>query len=212
MLGSALVRDPNSRPRRRRDTRLLSTIPTSTNEMVLNMSPDREGSRDDRTNWHSSPRILRIGRRLPYAWRRRVHLVVVGRRRDRLEELVAALQTSRFGLWSPTSGTDAGLEAVADVCAREESPCSSTTPGRALHAVHRAAGQQANELLHVKVVARRCWREPRPPNGRERRRYNHQRVGHACLQRTAPIEKLPLRRASTRNAASSLRYRSAARD
>jgi NADP-dependent 3-hydroxy acid dehydrogenase YdfG len=55
------------------------------------------------------------------------NLVVVGRRRDRLEELVAALPEVEVRPMVADVGTDTGIEVVADVRAREESPCSSTT-------------------------------------------------------------------------------------
>jgi len=47
-------------------------------------------------------------------------LVVVGRRRDRLEELVAALPNVRVRPLVADLGTDAGVNAVADVCASED--------------------------------------------------------------------------------------------
>jgi uncharacterized protein len=42
--------------------------------------------------------------------------VVVGRRRDRLEELVTALPNVKVHPLVADLGTDAGVEAVADVC------------------------------------------------------------------------------------------------
>ena len=47
------------------------------------------------------------------------NLVVVGRRRDRLEDLVAALPGVEVRPLVADLGTDAGVEAVAGVCERE---------------------------------------------------------------------------------------------
>src|SRR5438552_16598451 len=47
-------------------------------------------------------------------------LVVVGRRRDRLEELVTAFPNVNVRPLVADLGTDTGVEAVADVCTHEE--------------------------------------------------------------------------------------------
>src|SRR5580658_4046496 len=48
------------------------------------------------------------------------NLIVVGRRRERLEELVAMLPDVAVNPVVADLGTDAGVEAVAELCAREE--------------------------------------------------------------------------------------------
>jgi short-subunit dehydrogenase len=70
-------------------------------------------------------------------------LVVVGRRRDRLEELAVALPDVKVRPLVADLGTDAGVEVVAELCASEElyMPFNELPPDK------------ANELLHVKVVA-----------------------------------------------------------
>ncbi len=81
-------------------------------------------------------------------------LVVVGRRRERLDELVAALPGVRVQPLVADLGTDAGIEVVADVCARRE-PCLLVNNAGVGHymAFARLPADKAGELLHVKVVA-----------------------------------------------------------
>ena len=81
-------------------------------------------------------------------------LVVVGRRRERLEALVAELSKVKVRPLVADLGTDAGVEAVADVCAREQLSLLVNNAGVA-HYMPFAdlPADKASELLHVKVVA-----------------------------------------------------------
>ena len=81
-------------------------------------------------------------------------LVVVGRRRERLEELVAALPHVKVRPLVADLGTDAGVEAVAEVCAREELSMLVNNAGVAHYMpFSELPADKANELLHMKVVA-----------------------------------------------------------
>ena len=81
-------------------------------------------------------------------------LVVVGRRSERLEELVVALPNVTVRPLVADLGTDAGVEAVADVCAREDLSMLVNNAGvsHTMAFTDLPAGK-ASELLHVKVVA-----------------------------------------------------------
>jgi NAD(P)-dependent dehydrogenase (short-subunit alcohol dehydrogenase family) len=82
------------------------------------------------------------------------NLVVVGRRRDRLEEIAAALPYVQVRVLVAELGSDAGVEAVAEVCAAEHLTVLVNCAGVAHYMpfVELPAGK-ANELVHVKVVA-----------------------------------------------------------
>ncbi|HVZ50326.1 MAG TPA: SDR family NAD(P)-dependent oxidoreductase [Pseudolabrys sp.] len=81
-------------------------------------------------------------------------LVVVGRRRDRLEELVAAVPDVKVRPVIADLGTDAGVEVVADVCAHEELSMLVNNAGVAHYMPFtELPADKASELLHVKVVA-----------------------------------------------------------
>lgn len=81
-------------------------------------------------------------------------LVVVGRRRERLEELVAALPNVTVRPLIADLGTDAGVAAVADVCSREKLTMLVNNAGVAHYMPFiELPADKANELLHVKVVA-----------------------------------------------------------
>lgn len=81
-------------------------------------------------------------------------LVVVGRRRARLEELAAALPNVRVQVVAADLSTDAGVEAVAEICAREPLTMLVNNAGVA-HYMPFAdlPADKAAELVHVKVVA-----------------------------------------------------------
>ncbi|HEY9682870.1 MAG TPA: SDR family NAD(P)-dependent oxidoreductase [Oculatellaceae cyanobacterium] len=81
-------------------------------------------------------------------------LVVVGRRIDRLDELVATLPNVKVRPLVADLGTDAGVEAVADVCAREQLSMlvNNAGVGHYMPFVELPAAK-ASELLHVKIVA-----------------------------------------------------------
>jgi hypothetical protein len=81
-------------------------------------------------------------------------LVVVGRRRDRLEELAVALPDVKVRPLVADLGTDAGVEVVADLCASEELTMLVNNAGVAHYMpFNELPPDKANELLHVKVVA-----------------------------------------------------------
>lgn len=81
-------------------------------------------------------------------------LVVVGRRRDRLEELVVALPDVQVRPLVADLGTDAGVEAVAEICASEELSMLVNNAGVAHYMPFiELPATKASELLHVKVVA-----------------------------------------------------------
>ena len=78
----------------------------------------------------------------------------MGRRRDRLEELVTALPNVTVRPLIADFGTYAGVEAVADVCAREKITMLVNNAGVAHYMPFvELPENKANELLHVKVVA-----------------------------------------------------------
>jgi len=82
------------------------------------------------------------------------NLVVVGRRLDRLEELVTALPNVKVRPLVADLGTEAGVEAVAEVCAREELSMLVNNAGVAHYMPFiDLPADKASELLHVKVVA-----------------------------------------------------------
>jgi short-subunit dehydrogenase len=81
-------------------------------------------------------------------------LIVVGRRRERLEELVAALPEVQVRVLVADLGTDAGVEEVADVCASEALSMLINNAGVAHYMPFAAlTPEKANEVVHVKVVA-----------------------------------------------------------
>ena len=82
------------------------------------------------------------------------NLVVVGRRRDRLQELVTTLPGVEVRPFVADLGTDAGVEAVAEVCEREALTMLVNNAGVAHYMPFTGlpAGK-ASELLHVKVIA-----------------------------------------------------------
>jgi short-subunit dehydrogenase len=81
-------------------------------------------------------------------------LVVVGRRRDRLEELVSMLPHVKVRPLVADLGTDAGVDAVAEVCAAEELTMLVNNAGIAHYMPFiELPADKANELLHVKVIA-----------------------------------------------------------
>ena len=81
-------------------------------------------------------------------------LVVVGRRRERLDELVTALPDVEVRPLVADLGTDAGVEAVAEVCGREALTMLVNNAGVAHYMPFTALpAREAGELLHVKGVA-----------------------------------------------------------
>jgi uncharacterized protein len=125
------------------------------------------------------------------------NLVVVGRRRDRLEELVATLPDVEIRPMVADLGTDAGVEAVADVCARESLSMLVNNAGVAHYMPFiELPADKANELLHVKVVAPTMLARAAAPGMVARGEGTIINVsGMLAFSGPAPIEKLPLRRA-----------------
>jgi uncharacterized protein len=81
-------------------------------------------------------------------------LVVVGRRSERLEELVVELPKVKVRPLVADLGTDAGVEPVADVCAREDLSMLVNNAGVSPYmALTDLPAGTASELLNVKVVA-----------------------------------------------------------
>lgn len=82
------------------------------------------------------------------------NLVVVGRRLDRLEALVAALPEVQVRPLVADLGTDSGVQTVADVCASEHLSLLVNNAGVAHYmGFTQLSTDKASELLHVKVVA-----------------------------------------------------------
>jgi uncharacterized protein len=126
------------------------------------------------------------------------NLVVVGRRRDRLQELVAALPNVDVRPMIADLGTDAGIEAVADVCEREELNMLVNNAGVAHYmSFVELPANKANELIHVKVVAPTMLARAAAPGMVARGEGAIINVsGMLAFSGPAPIEKLPLRRAA----------------
>lgn len=124
-------------------------------------------------------------------------LVVVGRRRDRLEELVAALPSVQVHPLVVDLGTDAGVEVVAEVCAREELSILVNNAGVAHYMPFiELPASKANELLHVKVIAPTMLARAAAPGMVARGEGTIINVsGMLAFSGPAPIDKLPLRRA-----------------
>jgi len=81
-------------------------------------------------------------------------LIVVGRRRDRLDALVAELTDVHVEPLVADLGSDAGIAAVAAVCARDTVSMLVNNAGVAHYmAFVDLPVAKARELLHVKVVA-----------------------------------------------------------
>jgi short-subunit dehydrogenase len=81
-------------------------------------------------------------------------LIVVGRRRERLDELGAAFPDSAVRVEAVDLATDTGVEAVADLCASEPVTLLVNNAGVAHYmGFTQLPADKASELLHVKVVA-----------------------------------------------------------
>jgi uncharacterized protein YbjT (DUF2867 family) len=81
-------------------------------------------------------------------------LIVVGRRKDRLDELAAEFPDVEVRPLVADLGTDAGVQAVADVCASEVITLLVNNAGVAHYmAFTQLPAEKAGELLHVKVIA-----------------------------------------------------------
>jgi hypothetical protein len=164
-----------------------------------------EGKRDRKSGRDSRSRLALVtgaSSGIGRAFARRLgadgyDLVVVGRRRDRLEELVAALPDVKVRPLVADLGTDAGAEAVADVCAGEELSMLVNNAGVAHYMPFiELPAHKANELLHVKVVAPTMLARAAVPGMVAMGEGTIINVsGMLAFSGPAPIEKLPLRRA-----------------
>jgi uncharacterized protein len=124
-------------------------------------------------------------------------LVAVGRRRGRLEELVAALPEVEVRPMVADLGTDAGVQAVADVCAAEPVTVLVNNAGVAHYMpfAELPAGQ-ADELVHVKAVAPTMLARAAVPGMVARGEGTIINVsGMLAFSGPASLEQLPLRRA-----------------
>src|SRR5262245_59107730 len=81
-------------------------------------------------------------------------LIVVGRRKDRLDELAASLPAVTTRMVVADLGTDSGIDMVAVLCASQPLAVLVNNAGVA-HYMPLAdlSAEQARELVHVKLVA-----------------------------------------------------------
>ena len=124
-------------------------------------------------------------------------LIAVGRRRDRLEELVAALADVEVRPLVADLGTDAGVEAVAAVCAAEELAMLVNNAGVAHYMPFvELPADKASEILHVKVVAPTMLARAAAPGMVTRGEGTIINVsGMLAFSGPASLAELPLRRA-----------------
>jgi short-subunit dehydrogenase len=124
-------------------------------------------------------------------------LVVVGRRRDRLDELVAALPDVDVRVLVADLGSDAGVKTVADVCAAEDLAMLVNNAGVAHYMPFaQLPADKADELLHVKVVAPTQLARAAVPRMIARGEGTIVNVsGMLAFSGPATLDKLPLRRA-----------------
>jgi short-subunit dehydrogenase len=81
-------------------------------------------------------------------------LVIVGRRRDRLDELAASLTSVKVQRLAADLSTDDGVDAVAEVCAGQPLTMLVNNAGVAHYMpIAELPADRARELVHVKVVA-----------------------------------------------------------
>jgi len=124
-------------------------------------------------------------------------LVVVGRRRERLEELVTSLPDVKVDPLVADLASDAGIEAVADVCTRRPLTMLVNNAGVAHYmSFLELPADKAAELLHVKVVAPTMLARAAAPGMVARGGGTIINVsGMLAFSGPVPGERLPLRRA-----------------
>jgi short-subunit dehydrogenase len=124
-------------------------------------------------------------------------LVVVGRRRDRLEELVSELADVEVRPLVADLGTDAGVDAVAEWCATEPVAMLVNNAGVAHYMPFvELPADKANELLHVKAVAPTMLARAAVPGMVDRGDGTIINLsGMLAFSGPASLEQLPLRRA-----------------
>jgi len=125
------------------------------------------------------------------------NLVVVGRRRDRLDVLVADLPNVQVHPVVADLGTDAGIEAIAALCASEDLSMLINNAGVAHYMPFaELPSSKASELLHVKVVAPTMLARAAVPGMIARGQGTIVNVsGMLAFSGPASIDTLPLRRA-----------------
>lgn len=124
-------------------------------------------------------------------------LLVVGRRRGRLEELVAALPDVQVRPVVADLGTDAGVAAVAERCAAEAVTVLVNNAGVAHYMPFaELPADKADELLHVKAVAPTMLARAAVPGMVARGEGTIINVsGMLAFSGPASLDQLPLRRA-----------------
>ncbi len=124
-------------------------------------------------------------------------LVVVARRGERLAEVAAQLPDVKVQALVADLGTLAGVEAVADVCAREPLSMLINNAGVAHYMPFTdLPADKASELLHVKVVAPTMLARAAAPGMVARGEGTIVNVaGMLGFSGPATLERLPLRRA-----------------
>lgn len=124
-------------------------------------------------------------------------LVAVGRRRDRLEQLAAALPNVAVRPVVADLGTDAGVETVAHLCATERVTMLVNNAGVAHYMPFaELPAEKAAELLHVKVVAPTMLARAAVPGMVSRGAGTIINVsGMLAFSGPASLDRLPLRRA-----------------
>jgi short-subunit dehydrogenase len=81
-------------------------------------------------------------------------LIVVGRRKDRLDELAASLPEVTVQVVAADLSTDDGVDTVAELCASQPLTMLVNNAGVAHYMpISELSAQQARELVHVKVLA-----------------------------------------------------------
>jgi uncharacterized protein len=124
-------------------------------------------------------------------------LLVVGRRRDRLEELVAALPEVEVRPMVADLGTDTGVGAVAERCAAEAVTMLVNNAGVAHYMPFaELPADKADELLRVKAVAPTMLARAAVPGMVARGDGTIINVsGMLAFSGPASLDQLPLRRA-----------------
>ncbi len=124
-------------------------------------------------------------------------LVAVGRRRERLDQLAAALPDVEVRPLVADLAADAGVEKVAEVCAQEDVAILVNNAGVAHYMPFaELPAAKASELLHVKVVAPTMLARAAAPGMVSRGEGTIVNVsGMLAFSGPASLEELPLRRA-----------------
>jgi len=124
-------------------------------------------------------------------------IVAVGRRRERLDELVGALPDVEVSPLVADLGTDAGVRSVAGVCA-DRGPALLVNNAGVAHYMPfvELPAEKASELLHVKVLAPTMLARSAAPAMVARGEGTIINVsGMLAFSGPASLEQLPLRRA-----------------